>query len=194
LHAKVIFQKEFQRIEIERAMQLSFDVLSELVAMDEAARAFKAAETAAIEKAQGLGSVDGSLALPAVGNVRTLCKIFAQKGDQAAGALLEIVGLFYGKCNWDDFQKLIKGRYGETDNFYKVLECTVPFLQMIRNARNCLDHHNVSGATTYDFTLHADGQIGPPSIEMIFAGRLSSVAPYPSSWPSPLKRSSTASK
>jgi hypothetical protein len=152
--------EEFQRIEIERAMQLSFDVLSELVAMDEAARAFKAAETAAIEKAQGLGSVDGSLALPAVGNVRTLCKTFAQKGDQAAGALLEIVGLFYGKCNWDDFQKLIKGRYGETDNFYKVLECTVPFLQMIRNARNCLDHHNVSGATTYDFTLHADGQIG----------------------------------
>jgi hypothetical protein len=39
LHAKVMFWKEFQQIEIERAMQLSFDVLSELVAMDEAAQA-----------------------------------------------------------------------------------------------------------------------------------------------------------
>ncbi|MGO9171772.1 MAG: hypothetical protein ACLP7P_07380 [Rhodomicrobium sp.] len=44
LHAKVMFRKEFQQIDIGCAMQLSFDVLSELVAMDEAAQAFKAAE------------------------------------------------------------------------------------------------------------------------------------------------------
>lgn len=114
LHAKVMFRKELQRIEIERAMQLSFDVLGELVAMDEAALDFKAAEAAAIEKAQGLGRADGSLALPAVGNVRAHCKTFAQKADHGAGALLEIVRLFYieiKKQNWSDFQKLVKARY-----------------------------------------------------------------------------------
>jgi hypothetical protein len=173
LHAKVMFRKEFQQIDIERAMHLSFDVFSELVAMDEAAKAFRAAELAAIAKAHGLGRADGSLALPALGNVRTHCKTFAQKADHGAGALLEIVRLFYGemkKSEWSDFQELVKGRYGEADNFHKVLELTVPFLQMIRNARNCLEHRNVAGAVTDDFKLHADGQTRVPSIEIDFRG------------------------
>ena len=171
LHAKVMFRKEFQQIDPERARQFSFDFLGELLAMDEAARDFRAVEVAAIEKAGGRSLADGSLALPAVGNVRTLCKTFAQKADHGAGALLEIVRLFYGaKADWSDFRDLVKGRYGETDNFYKVLELTVPFLQMIRNARNCLEHRNVVGATTSDFTLQADGQIGLPSIAIDFRG------------------------
>jgi hypothetical protein len=95
LHAKVMFRREFQLIAIERAMQLAFDVFSELAAMDEVARTFKAAEAAAIEKAQGLRRTDGSLALPAVGNVRAHCKTFAQRADHGAGALLDIVRLFY---------------------------------------------------------------------------------------------------
>ena len=171
LHAKVMFRKEFQKIDIERARQLSFDFLSELLAMDEAARNFQAAEAAAIEKARRHSLADGSLALPAVGNVRTLCKTFAQKADHGAGALLEIVRLFYGaKSDWSDFQELVKSQHGEADNFYKVLELTVPFLQMIRNARNCLEHRNVVGATTTDFTLEANGQIGLPSIAIDFRG------------------------
>ncbi len=113
LHAKVMFRKEFQQIDIECAMQLSFDVLSELVAMDEAAQAFKAAELGAIEKAQGLGRADGSLALPAVGNARAHCKTFMQKADHGAGALLEIVRLFYGEMKkqpWSGFLELVKAR------------------------------------------------------------------------------------
>ena len=97
LHAKVLFRKEFQQIAIERAMQLSFDEFSELVAMDEAARTFKDAEPAAIEKAQGLMRADGSLALPAVGTVRAHCKTFAQRANHGAGALLDIVRLFHGE-------------------------------------------------------------------------------------------------
>jgi hypothetical protein len=172
LHAKVMFRKEFQLIEIERAMQLAFDVFGELVAMDEVARTFKAAEAAAIEKAQGLRRTDGSLALPAVGSVRAHCKTFAQRADHGAGALLDIIRLFYElkKKNWVEFQEVIKAKYGEADNFYKVLEMTVPFLRMIRNARDCLEHRNVMGATTYDFMVHADGKVGVPSIEINFRG------------------------
>ena len=173
LHAKVMFRKEFQQIDIGCAMQLSFDVLSELVAMDEAAQAFKAAEVVAIEKAQGLGCADRSLALPAVGNARAHCKTFMQKADHGAGALLEIVRLFYGEMKkqpWSEFLELVKARHGEADNFYKVLEQSVPFLQMIRNARDCLEHRNIIGAICTDFTLQADGQIGVPSIEINFRG------------------------
>ncbi len=46
----------------------------------------------------------------------------------------------------------------------------MPFLQMIRNARDCLEHRNVVGATAYDFKLEPDGQIGVPSIEIDFRG------------------------
>lgn len=171
LHAKVMFRKEFQQIKIERAMELTFDVFSELVAMDEAAQTFKSLERAAIEKAQGLERADGSLALPAIGNVRAHCKTFAQKADHGAGALLDIVRLFYDemkKQNWNNFPELVKARYGEEDNFYKVLEIAVPYLKMIRNVRNCLEHSNIDGATTYDFTLQADGRIMVPSIEIDF--------------------------
>ena len=41
---------------------------------------------------------------------------------------------------------------------------------MIRNARDCLEHRNPIGATASDFTLHADGKIGMPSIEIDFRG------------------------
>ncbi len=173
LHAKTMFRKEFQQVDVESARQFSFDFLGELLAMDEAARDFHAAEAAAIEEARGHNLADGSLALPAVGNVRTLCKTFAQKADHGAGALLETVRLFYGaKIDWSEFQELVKDRYGQADNFYKVIELTVPFLQMIRNARNCLEHRNVDGATTNDFTLQADGQIELPSIVIDFRGSI----------------------
>ena len=55
---------------------------------------------------------------------------------------------------------------------YKVLELTAPFLQMVRNARDCLEHRNVTGAITSDFTLQADGNVAVPSIEINFRGSI----------------------
>jgi hypothetical protein len=173
IQAKVLFRKEFQKIDIARAMQLSLDITGELIGMDEAAASFRAAEAAAIDKATRLDASDGSFALPAIGNVRTYCKTFAQRADHAAGFLLDVVRLFYAemkKSNWNDFRELVKARHGEADNFYKVLELTVPFLQMIRNVRDCLDHRNLTGVTTSDFAMRADGLIDPPLIGVDFRG------------------------
>ncbi len=173
LHAKVLFRKEFQQIDVEHAMQLAFEAFGELALMQEETQAFKAAEATAIERLQTPKHRDGSLALPAVGNARSRCKTFAQKADHAAAALLSIVRLFYVEMKgkkWSDFLELIKGRYGDEDNFHKVLALTVPFLQMVRNARDCLEHHNVAGAITRDFTQEADGRIAVPSIAIDFRG------------------------
>jgi hypothetical protein len=171
LHAKVMFRKEFQSIDIERAMQLAFDALSDLVSMDETAQAFKAAEQAAIEKATALKQKDASLTIPAVGNVRGHCKTFTQKADHFAAALLGILRLFYpelkGKA-WSDFHDLAKARYGEADNFFKVSELTTPLLQLVRNTRDCLEHGNLKGVETKDFELQPDGTIAPPTIEIDF--------------------------
>jgi hypothetical protein len=95
LQAQVMFRKEFQSVDIDRAMQLSFDALSDLVSVHETAQAFKSAQQAAIEKTERLERQDMSRTIPAVGNVRGYCKSFAQKADHFASALLEIIRLFY---------------------------------------------------------------------------------------------------
>lgn len=183
LHAKVMFRKEFQSIDVDRAMQFAFDALSDLVSMDETAQTFKAAEQAAIEKAEVLERKDASLTIPAVGNIRGHCKTFAQKADHFAVALLGIVRLFYPELKgkgWDVFHELVKNRYGETDNFFRVSELTTPLLQLVRNARDCLEHGNLNGVKTKDFEPQADGTIAPPTIEIDF--RKSAHDRCPVSW------------
>jgi len=169
LHAKTMFRKEFQTIDTDKARHLSFDAVSDLIAMDEAAQAFSASEQSAIEKVQSLERKDLSLTIPTVGNVRADCKTFFQKAHHFTLSLLEIVRLFYPemkKKDWDDLLELVKSKYGESDYFYKVLEIEVPRLKLIYATRNCLDHQNVKGVITRDFELQADGTIMPPTIEV----------------------------
>jgi hypothetical protein len=172
LQAWRLFRKEFQTIDNDAALAEAFEVLGELIAMRNSADEFQAAQQSVIEEAASAGR-DGSLAIPAVGSIRAHCKTFAQKADHCAVALLRIVRMFYPelkKGNWDEFRTVVKGRYGEDDNFSKLMDEATPFLQLVRNTRDCLDHHNISGVVTHDFELHADGQIEVPSIEVNFRG------------------------
>src|SRR5271156_3019675 len=84
LQAWRMFRKEFQTIDIAQALQRSFEALSELIAMEDVAAAFKSTEQTAIDKARSVERKDASLAIPAVGNVRAHCKTFAQKADHCA--------------------------------------------------------------------------------------------------------------
>lgn len=170
LLAKVMFRKEFLKIEVGRAMQLALDALGELVAMHDSEHDFRATEQAALEKARGSAHQARSLIIPSVGNVRTHCKTAMQKADHFAGALLNIARLFYPdqkQMNWDDFYELVKARYGEDDNFSKVMIKATPLLKLVRNARDCLEHHN-KAVTITDFALEPDGTIAPPTIAIDF--------------------------
>jgi len=184
LHAKVMFRKEFQAIDVEQAKQLSFDAFSNLVSLEGASREFKAAEEAEIERVQALEQKDRSMTLPAVSNVRAHCKGFMQKADHSGESLLNIVRLFYPemeKQGWEQFHDLVKTRYGADDNFYKVAEIVTPLLLLVRNARNCLEHSRIAyGVKTADFKPLADGKIMPPSIEIEFRGSKHELCPI--SW------------
>jgi hypothetical protein len=173
LQAWRMFRKEFQTVDVAQALQRSFEALGDLIAMHEAVESFKSAERLAIENIQSAQREDGSYAISAVGNVRSHCKSFAQKADHCAAALMAIVRQFYpsmkGK-NWDDFCTLVTERHGSDDAFSRFLAVAVPRLQLVRNTRDCLEHINLSGVTTRDFELHADGQVGVPSIEVNFRG------------------------
>jgi len=171
LQAKVMFRKEFQSVDINKALQLSFDALCDLVSMEETAKAFKTAEQVAIDKTQNHEKQDASITIPAVGNVRGNCKSFFQKANHFTVSLINIVRLFYPEMkhkHWGDFQGLVKGQYGEIDNFYRLMELAVPFLKLIRNTRDCLEHINLAGVETRDFELQPDGTIAPPTIEIDF--------------------------
>jgi hypothetical protein len=120
LLAKVMFRKEMLTIEISRAMQLAFEALGEIVAMDESVRMFKAAEQHAIEKSQRTPHQRRSIAIPSIGNVRAHCKTAMQKAEHFQGALLKILRMFYPdrkQMNWDEAHELVRKLHGEVDNF-----------------------------------------------------------------------------
>ena len=171
LQAKTMFRKEFQTIDIEKAMHCALDALGNLISMDEIAEKFTADEKAAIAKAQKNRSKDASMTVPSVGNVRAECKSFSQKADHFAVSLMNIVRLFYPEMagqNWKDLRDLAKARYGENDEFFKLLVPAATFLKFIRDARDCLEHANLEGAKTRDFEPEPNGTIAPPTIEIDF--------------------------
>lgn len=172
MQAKVLFRKEFLSIDNEKAMELTLEALAELAAVHEICESFAASEQAAIDKVNASPAKDKSQTVPAIGGVQSQCKTFAQKADHFAVRLMGIVRLFFPKQkgkNWDDFQALAKLRYGEGDPFCKVLELAVPMLKLVRNTRDCLEHH-LSCATIRDFEPDPGGGITPPTIEVDFRG------------------------
>jgi hypothetical protein len=74
LLAKVMLRKEMLKVDNACAIRLAFDALSELVAMDEAARAFKVAEQQAIERAKSTPQQPRSLAEMFAPTARPSCK------------------------------------------------------------------------------------------------------------------------
>ena len=176
LTAKRLFRKEFlpDSVDLERGIKLSFEALSGIAAMKTAALEFKELEDRAMSQAEESRRKDGSLVLPAIGHVETKCKTFAQKADHAEAKLFEISKLFYPNAmwrGWRDFADFVRTTFGEQDNFAKLTAVTAPFLQLVRNVRDCLEHGNIrNGLVIKDFAIGADGAIALPSIEIDFRG------------------------
>jgi hypothetical protein len=110
--------------------------------------------------------------LPAIGHVETKCKTFAQKADHAAAKLFEISKLFYPDAKWRgwrDFADFVRTTFGEQDYFAKLTADTAPFLQLVRDVRDCLEHGNIHNCVVIkDFEIGANGVTALPSIEIDF--------------------------
>jgi len=162
-----------------KALSLSFEALTSMIAMRAGATEFEAAQQKAYQKAVGTSSGGGSPHIPAMGDVTNPCRAFMQQVYHAQGSLLAIVELFYPdisknqkkerKGPWDRLAERVNNSEG-TDIFAKFLGQTVPFLKGVQNIRDCLDHKNVKGVVVRDFTLQPDGKIVAPTIEVDFRG------------------------
>jgi len=86
----------FQSVDIDRAMQLSFDALNDLVSMHEAAQAFKVNRAGGHEKARALNEKIGPQTIPAGATFGALQDLHA-KARPFACMLLAIVRLFLSR-------------------------------------------------------------------------------------------------
>lgn len=169
LHARVMFKEGFQEIDIPLGLSHAFDALSNIVGMREIAVAVKSRAESAIAKVGGLSKTN-SLVLPAAGSVREDCKAFIQRADHFSHDLLEIVRLFHPemkKKGWPDFAEFVKEAYGPEDQMTNLMAKAAPILILLRDARDCLEHH-LQGVSIRDFAAEADGKIFLPSIEIDF--------------------------
>lgn len=172
LQGKTLFRKEFlPQIDNDAALKLCFEFLSEYVAMTNAMEDFAEAEKQAIATAEKGSRKGSSITIPAVGNVRPRCKTFSQKADHAVAKVFEIVNLFYDRPatgGWTAFAEFVSKTYGADDAFTEMMAIAAPFLQLVRNTRDCLEHNNKDASKISDFSLRSDGKIDPPIIEIHF--------------------------
>jgi hypothetical protein len=176
LTAKSLIRKEFlpATVDVKQVMTLTFEVLKDLIAMHTISTEYESAEKKEIEVAHNRAPKQGSLAIPSITDVDTLCKTFAQKADHVEQATWDILRVFYpeiqAKCNFEIFCDFVKNKFGADDPFTKFLVDALPFIMMVRNTRDCLDHRNAKGVVVTNFSLLANGTILRPTIEINFRG------------------------
>ena len=97
--------------------------------------------------------------------------IFLQRQDHALRELFKLVRMFYsnvGSGGWDSLKKKLDSEPQDIDNFPKFLAEAVPFLQLIRNARNCVEHPRPEQRLVItNFYLDSTNVLLPPTIEII---------------------------
>ena len=112
-----------------------------------------------------------SFIVPALGNIEVRCNEFLQRSDHSLQKLFRIVQIFYpdvGSGRWNGLKTKICGESKDVDNFPQFLDETVPFLQLIRNARNCVEHPKPDQRlVTADFSVDARNVLLPPTVEII---------------------------
>ncbi len=160
-----------QTFDQESGLAFAFEALKCLIAMDE----IKSQVQASIEIAK-VGELtrkpNGSITIPSVPDLRARCVAFIQQAQRSLSELLNVVKLFFGIDSgrrwFESLTELVEHRYGEEDGFADFMRHVLPFLQMVRTARNCVEHPKaVEYVTVTDFALQADGKVYLPTIEVV---------------------------
>lgn len=130
-----------EQIDVDRAMSLVLEVAKNIASAKELLSNFSDYQCAELEKYDLEIRKDRSVLLPSMNGINNRCKEFFQKYDHAIYGLFKLVKTFYlnvGKGGWESLQKEVGNESQKIDNFSNVLESILPFLQFVRNARNCV--------------------------------------------------------
>ena len=154
---------------------LALELLKDLAAMADMRMSLQKAQEVAIASFGEKNAKGRSLTLPAIGDAEARCDAFAQKVGHAVDTLRDIARLFYGealKKKWiDSLADLTRERYGADDPFTKYVDTVRPFLLLLREMRNMIEHAKPDWhIKVYDFRLLPSGQIMVPSFEIVRPG------------------------
>jgi len=123
-----------------------------------------------VDKFEGKIGNDRSLVLPSMVNVDIRIREFIQKADHALQKLFDLTKLFYpdlGSGGWESLKSRIEGE-SRIDNFDQFLSGATPFLRMIRNARNAVEHERPGmKLIATDFALNSQNQLAPPFVQLV---------------------------
>lgn len=153
------------------AFGLVLEIAEDLAGAHQLVEKYCEAEDLAIKSLDPKIHIDRSIVVPAIGNIESRCNEFMQRSDHSLRELFRIVKMFYpdiGSGGWDGLKKKIDGEPQGIDNFPQFLEQTVPFLQLIRNARNCVEHPRPEQKLVVaDFSVDPQNVLLPPMLEII---------------------------
>lgn len=168
-----LFNKEFleNHINCSEAMVRIFNIAEDVAALHELEIKFQKDLLSATKGYDLQIKKDRSVIIPAINNVEVRCNEFLQKADHALAELFKIINIFFPdvrKGGWDSLKKKIEEGPKGVDNFKEFLDNSVPFLHLVRNARNCVEHplgHMKIVAT--DFSVGLQSNLLPPLLEII---------------------------
>ena len=159
-------------IDIEKALQLSLEILQELIMLEEKINEYIKLEKNVIEEFQKKKKEHVSFAIPSIINLETRCKTIFQKADHIKQILMEIITVFYPKneltkqSHFPKFYEILKDKYGEIDPFTEFIsKKALHFMTVIRFLRNGLDHR-LETVKIKNFDLQPNSKIILPTIEL----------------------------
>jgi hypothetical protein len=153
------------------AFGLVLEIAEDIARAHQLVEHYREAEGAAMESLDPKIQKDRSVLVPSIGNVESRCNEFLQRSDHALRELFRLVQMFYpdvGSGGWKGLKKKIDGGPQDVDNFSQFLAEMVPFLQQIRNARNCVEHpRSEQRLVVEDFSIDPKNILFPPMLEII---------------------------
>jgi len=173
LTAHHLFQSSCSPSEIDgtKAFASVLEMAEDIAGAHQLEETYRSAEKAAMENLDPKIRKDRSFVVPALGNVETRCNEFLQRADHVLRELFRLVRMFYsdvGSGGWESLKKKIDGETQDIDNFPRFLAEVIPFFQLIRNVRNCVEHPRAEQRLVItDFRLYPKNVLLPPMIEII---------------------------
>lgn len=172
LTANDLFKSEIldQNIDTEKAMTLVIEMAQNISSAMELSENVSSMQEGELKKHDLEIKSNRSLILPSAKGINSKCKEFLQKSDHALDTLFKLVRVFYPEIKqggWTSLKDKIDNENTNIDNFKDIMAQMLPFLLFVRNARNCVEHprdgHKI---TVSDFSIDADNNLVPPSIEV----------------------------
>lgn len=165
----------------QKGLMLALEVLKNIAALSDMRSSLEAAEAAARASYEPQTPQRGTLRLPSIGDAKSRCDAFAQKAGHVVDALEEMAKLFYGReiaSKWiDSLSRIAVERYGPDSPFAEYMRVVGPFLLLVRELRNMIEHPKPDKRITVnDFHLVPSGEIALPSVKIVRPGQETATA------------------